>query len=164
MLIFGKWKHFKYFKCGEWLFFSGLRHDFLTAAGEVPRVQLDRVDSSAPSYTVGSTRKSVSWPQRGDMRTPFVIVARYDGSKNVLSHILKNFHFTSIFYISPIFWFKSVGRTSCHRFRIANTRTSNAQSLMGLPDRKLCFSQNSWNVRENIFAKYGSIAPITCLS
>jgi len=44
----------------------------------VPRVQLDRVDSFAPSYTVGSTRKSVPWSQKGG-GTPFVIIAGDDG-------------------------------------------------------------------------------------
>jgi len=61
------------------LTFLAYRVQDCSYSGAVPRVQLDRVDSSARSYTVGSTRKSVSWSQRGDARTPFAIVARYDG-------------------------------------------------------------------------------------
>ena len=63
----------------SFLTFLAYRVQDCSYSGAVQRVQLDRVDSSAPCYTVGSIRKSVSWSQRGDVRTPFVIVARYDG-------------------------------------------------------------------------------------
>jgi len=46
------------------LTFLAYRAQDCSHSGAVPRVQFNRVDSSAPSYTVGSNRKSVSWSQK----------------------------------------------------------------------------------------------------
>jgi len=59
------------------LTFLAYRAQDCSHSGSVPRVRLDRVDSSAPSYTVGSTRKS-GVSERG-LRTPFVVVTKSDG-------------------------------------------------------------------------------------
>jgi len=45
----------------QFLTFLAYRAQDSSHSGAVSRVQLDRVDSSAPSHTVSSTQKSVSW-------------------------------------------------------------------------------------------------------